>query len=168
MSRAVTYRYPWQSLVPDYARAAFGAACTGTPLALASPSAVVASVLAVLTALFVVFGAQSLVRQMTTIRVDGDGIRALPLGARVDWDALTRLRLVYFSVRRDRRGGWMELKLASGRRTLRIDSRLEGFIDVVRCAAAAAEHARLDLEPATVGNLADLGIHTGAEAPARD
>ena len=168
MSRAVTYRYPWQSLVPDYVRAALGAGCTGAPLVLASPSGVVGALLAVLTAVFVVFGAQALLRQVTTVRVDGHGIRARPLGARVDWDTLTRLRLAYFCMRRDRRGGWMELKLANGRGRLRIDSRLEGFIDVVRRAAAAAERARLDLEPATVGNLAELGIHAGAEAPARD
>jgi len=163
MPRLVTYRYPWQSLVADYARAASGLACTGVPLVLMPLPGVVSVVLAVLSTVFALFGAQALLRQVTTILLDAHGIRAQPFGKRLDWDRLTRLRLAYFSVRRDRRGGWMELKLGSGRQVLRIDSRLEGFTEVVRRAAAAAERARLDLEPSTMSNLADLGISSGAQ-----
>jgi hypothetical protein len=52
----------------------------------------------------------------------------------------------------------MELKLRSGRRTLRVDSRLDGFTEVVRQAAAAASDACLHLDTPTVSNLAVLGI----------
>lgn len=162
MSGAVSYRYPWQAMVPDYLRAVAGVACTAGPLALMSLPVVVAAVLAGLASVFVAFAVHAIVRQATTILVSTRDIRALPLGTQVDWERLTRLRLAYFSVRRDGRAGWMELKLASGRRTLRIDSRLEGFTDVVQRAARAAERARLDLEPSTLSNLAELGISTGA------
>lgn len=168
MLRPAIHRYPWRSLVPDYVRAIVGMACTGGPLVLASLPPLAGLVLGVLTAIFLVFGIQAVLRQVTTILVNGRGIRALPFGARLDWDRLTRLRLAYFSVRRDRRAGWMELKLGSGRRTLRIDSRLEGFVDVVRQAAAAADRERLALEPATLSNLSDLGIRAGREPPAHE
>ena len=157
------YRYPWQAMVPDYARAAIGILCTGTPLTLMDLPGLVAGVLAFLAAIFILFGLQAALRHATRILVSARDIRALPMGTRLDWDALTKLRLAYFSVRRDGRRGWMELKLGSGRRTLRIDSRLEGFSEVVRQAAAAARQSCLHLEPSTVSNLATLGIHMAAE-----
>lgn len=158
MSAAMTYRYPWQAMVPDYFRAAAGIVCTGAPLVLVEMPALVTGVLAFLTAIFAAFAAQAGLRHATRILVSARDIRALPMGIRLDWDRLTRLRLAYFSVRRDGRRGWMELKLGSGRRTLRIDSRLEGFTEVVRQAVAAASQSCVQLEPATLSNLANLGI----------
>ena len=160
----VTHRYPWRSLIRDDLRAVAGVACTGLPLMLSSPPGVVSVVLAALMAIFIVFGVQAALRHVTTILVDGHGIRALPLGIHLDWQRLSRLRLVYYSVRRDGRGGWMELVLGSGGRRLRVDSRLEGFAEVVRQAAAAADRAGLDLEPSTTSNLDALGIGTGASS----
>jgi hypothetical protein len=154
----MTYRYPWRAMAPDYARAAIGLLCTATPALLMDLASLVSGVLAFLAAIFLLFGAQAALRHATRILVSDRDIRALPSGTRLDWDGLTRLRLAYFSVRRDGRSGWMELKLQSGRRTLRIDSRLEGFSEVVRQAAAAATGACLQLDTSTLGNLATLGI----------
>lgn len=158
----MTYRYPWQAMLPDYTRAAAGLACTATPLALMDLPGWVSAVLAFLTAIFAAFGVQAGVRHATRILVSARDIRALPIGTRVDWDRLTRLKLAYFSVRRDGRRGWMELKLKSGRRTLRIDSRLNGFNEVVRQAVGAASQACLRLEASTVSNLTTLGISIAA------
>ena len=177
MSRAMTYRYPWRAMAPDYARAAGGFLCTATPALFMDLASLVTGVLAFLAAIFLLFGAQAALRHATRILVSERDIRALPMGTRLDWDGLTRLTLAYFSVRRDGRsgwsepsshqrpdgrGGWMELKLRSGRRTLRIDSRLEGFSEVVRQAAAAATGACLQLDTTTLGNLATLGIGVGS------
>jgi hypothetical protein len=166
MSAAMTYRYPWQAMVPDYVRAAIGMLFAGMPLMLVEMPLVVTGVLAFLVVIFAAFAVQAGLRHATKILVSARDIRALPMGVRLDWDRLTRLRLAYFSVRRDGRRGWMELKLRSGRRTLRIDSRLEGFTEVVRQAAAAASEGCVQLEPTTLSNLANLGIavvgHSGA------
>lgn len=159
----MTYRYPWQAMVPDYARAAVGIACTATPLALMELPGWVSAVLAFLTVIFVFFGVQAGLRHATRILVSARDIRALPMGTKLDWDRLTRLRLAYFSVRRDGRRGWMELKLKSGRRTLRVDSRLDGFNEVVRQAAGAASQACIRLEASTLSNLATLGIRIAPE-----
>lgn len=166
MSRAITYRYPWRSMLPDYVRAALGMVCTVAPLALMDLSVPVAGVLAFLALIFILFAAQAVCRHATHILVSERDIRARPLGGRIAWDSLTRLRLAYFSVRRDGRDGWMELKVQSGRRTLRIDSRLHGFSEVVRQAAAAAKHACLELDTSTLSNLATLGISASAGAGA--
>lgn len=162
MSRAMTYRYPWRAIAPDYARAAGGFLCTATPALFMDLASLVTGVLAFLAAIFLLFGAQAALRHATRILVSERDIRALPMGTRLNWDGLTRLTLAYFSVRRDGRSGWMELKLRSGRRTLRIDSRLEGFSEVVRQAAAAATGACLQLDTTTLGNLATLGIGVGS------
>ena len=162
MSRAMTYRYPWRAMVPDYFRAGIGLACTGIPAAFMDLPPLVTGVLAFLAAIFLLFGVQAALRQATRVLVSEQDIRALPMGVRIEWDALTRLTLAYFSVRRDGRSGWMELKLRSGRRTLRIDSRLDGFREVLRLASAAATDACLQLDDSTLGNLATLGIGLSA------
>lgn len=164
MSRAMTYRYPWRAMLPDYARALLGILCTMTPLILMDLSIVVVGVLVFVAMIFVLFAAQAVLRHATRILVSEREIRARPLGGRIAWDSLTRLKLAYFSLRRDGRGGWMELKMQSGRRTLRIDSRLNGFTEVVRQAAAAARHACLDLDTSTLSNLATLDIRVDVDA----
>jgi len=159
----MTYRYPWRAMVPDYTRAALGITCSAAPLALMDLAGWVSGVLATLAIVFAAFGVQAGLRHATRIRVSARDICALPIGTRLDWDRLTRLKLAYFSVRRDGRRGWMELKLKSGRRTLRIDSRLDGFNEVVRQAASAAAAACLRLETSTVSNLSTLGIADGGQ-----
>ena len=172
MSGAMTYRYPWRAVLPDYVRAAVGLAFTAVPLMLMDLPSLVAWVLALLAMIFALFGAQAVLRHTTRILMSERDIRALPMGTRLAWDNLSRLTLAYFSVRRDGRDGWMELKLGSGRRTLRIDSRLDGFTEVVRQAAAAASDACLHLDASTLSNLATLGIGlgiaVGAEPRARE
>lgn len=161
MSRAMTYRYPWRAMLPDYVRAVAGMTCTITPLLLMDLSVPVVVVLGFLAMIFTLFATQAILRHATRILVNEREIWARPLGRRLAWDSLTRLKLAYFSVRRDGRSGWMELKVQSGRRTLRIDSRLDGFTEVVRQAAAAATHACLHLDTSTLSNLATLGVSVG-------
>ena len=155
----MTYRYPWRAMLPDYARACVGMGCTLIPLLFMDAAGAVAVVLLFLGLIFALFALQAVLRQATRIAVNEREIRARPLGPCLAWDALSGLKLAYFSVRRDRSGGWMELTLQSGRRRLRIDSRLEGFSEVVRQAAAAATDACLHLDSATISNLANLSIH---------
>jgi hypothetical protein len=157
----MTYRYPWRAMLPDYARAVVGVASTATPLTLMELPGLVTVVLAFLAIIFALFGAQAALKHATRVVVSERDVRLLPMGTRLAWDSLSRLTLAYFSVRRDGRNGWMELKVQSGDRTLRIDSRLDGFTDVVRQAAAAASGACLHLEPSTVSNLVTLGIGEG-------
>ena len=163
----IEHRYPPAELTRDYVRAGFGLVVTGVPLLSMHASPVIMWVLAVFAALFAIFGVRTAIRHMTIVRVDGAGIAAVgPMGVSIDWNDLGRMALSYYSTRRDRTRGWMQLRLSGGGRTLRLDSTVEGFRDIVAIAARHAELKRLELNPATIGNLAALGIevHTPAAA----
>jgi hypothetical protein len=76
------------------------------------------------------------------------------------------MRLAYYSTRRDRREGWMQLDLRSGWSRLMIDSRIEGFTELVMASAKAAERRGLALDAATSVNLEALGIKPRIAEPA--
>lgn len=52
----------------------------------------------------------------------------------------------------------MQLELRAGRSTIRLDSRIDGFVRVVERATRAAEARGLPLSAATVANLEALGV----------
>ena len=56
----------------------------------------------------------------------------------------------------------MQLKLRAGWSTLRVDSRVEGFSELVIASAKAAQMRCLSLDPATSVNLQALGIELRA------
>ena len=163
---SAAYRYPLASLLPDGLRAAAGLACTGLPLATLPVAPGFGIVLGAGAALFGVFGALTALRARTEVRVDDGGIEARPGRGRLHWSGLRRVRLRYFAVRRERerergqgrRRGWMQLVLKGDGRTVRIDSRLDGFDDVLRRAAAAAAEADLPLDPVTRANFEAAGV----------
>ena len=87
-----------------------------------------------------------------------------PAGSMVEWNRLDRLKLSYFSTKRDRSGGWMQLAVGSaGGRTVKVDSALEGFYDIVERAAQAAETNGLELSVATRANLRSMGISVAGQ-----
>jgi hypothetical protein len=156
-------RYTWRSLMPDYAGGGIGLALTLGPLALVHPAAPVAWVLAAAAALFLVYFGRTVCRQLTHIELDEAGIRIRGpafglLSAAIRWEDLRLLRLDYFSTRRDREGGWMQLRLRDAQRTIRIDSELEGFVDLVRAAALEARRRGIELDEPTRANLELLGV----------
>lgn len=149
--------YPLRALGLDYAGAAAGLGLSLGLIVFIRLAAPVAWVLAGSAALFLVYFARTVCRQLTHIELDEIGIRAAgPLGAAIRWADLRALRLDYYSTRADREGGWMQLKLGDGQRTIRIDSGLEGFAQVAERAASEAARLELALDPGTVSNLVAL------------
>ena len=63
------------------------------------------------------------------------------------------MKLAYYSTRRDRRAGWMQLQLVASGIKVSLDSRIAGFDQVVRRAADAATARGIELNEATVANL---------------
>ena len=152
-------RYVWRALLPGYAGSATGLAFCFVPLALMHPAGPVAWVLTAAGALFLVYFARTVCRQLTHIELDETGVRARgPLGAAIRWEDLRSLRLDYYSTRSDREGGWMQLRLRDAQRTIRIDSELDGFVELVRAVALEARRRGADLDAATRANLDALGI----------
>ena len=52
------------------------------------------------------------------------------------------MKLAYYSTRRDRKSGWMQLELGAGGARVRLDSRIAGFDRLVRRAARGGRRAR--------------------------
>lgn len=157
------YRYSARELAGDYARAAVGLVVTAGPLSFLPTTPIIAWILAGFAALFVVFAARTAIRHMTVVRMDDAGIAALgPIGASVRWDDLRGVALSYYSTRRDRTRGWMQLSVRGNGRALRLDSTIAGFREIAAAAVRHAELRRLELSPATIGNLNALGIAVSA------
>ena len=159
VSGTTSHRYSGRALLADHIRAGAGAALTLGPLVFLDVAPAAVYIMLLLGALFVVFGARTALRQLTRatlsdseVRIDG------PRRVTLRWSDLDGMKLSYFSTRRDRREGWMQLTLKGAGRTLRFDSSIEDFIVLVRRAHAVATARHIALAPATLTNLASLGI----------
>jgi hypothetical protein len=151
--------YPGSAMIGDYLRAAAGLVPIALILAFARVGAVAAAILAGLVLLFAVFGLRTALRHRSRIDMTENELRASGLlGATIRWTDLDSVKLAYYSTRRDRRNGWMQLELRAGPSVIRIDSRIGGFDQLVRRSALAASARHLVLNPVTVANLGALGI----------
>jgi len=155
------FRYSRRALALDHTGGAVGLGIALGLLLLVHPAAPAAWVLAAVAVLFLVYSGRTVCRQLTHFELDETGIRAsgpavLRLGAAIRWEDLRSLRLDYYSTRRDREGGWMQLRLRDAQRTIRIDSDLDGFAALVAAAAQAAALRDLALDVDTVNNIQAL------------
>jgi hypothetical protein len=161
-------RYSRQTLWGDYMRAVAGVLLCGLPLLLLQVNRWVGVVLATACLLFLLFLGRTVLRQMTRYVLSSDTLAADgPAGGLVEWARLERMALAYYSTKRDRSGGWMQLMVRSvGARSVKVDSSLDGFYDIVERAAEAAGVRRLELSRATRVNLRSMGITVaGQEEP---
>lgn len=159
------YRYSAAALKGDLVRAGIGFVLCATPLAFVSLETWVVLLLAAPAGLFVLFGVRTWLRRGVRVAVDEAGIGAAGLtSAHISWGDLQRFKLSYFSTRRDRSNGWMQLNLRGPSGRLSIDSNLEGFDDVCRRAFRAAADNDIELSGASLRNLAELGLVTDRNA----
>ncbi|WP_341914072.1 hypothetical protein [Ferrovibrio terrae] len=155
--------YPLARLWPDYLRAAVGLAiCLGLVLFTALQS-VIFALLVGLSLLLAWLGAVTLWRQQIEIELDASGVvrrsrwfnrpglgrwglgRTLALR----WSGIRAVNLRYYSTRRDRSEGWLQLTIEADGGTLRADSDLIGFPSLVEQAFAAAEHNGIAISEAS-------------------
>ena len=162
---AADLRYPHRTLMADYGRAAAGVVLCGAPLLLLEVNRWLAVVLVLGFLLFAVFLVRTAMRHHTRYLLGHDTLCADgPGGTLVEWSRIDRLKLSYFSTKRDRSDGWMQLSVGStGGRTVKLDSSLDGFHDIVARAAQAAEAAGLPLSEATRANLKAMGISVSGQ-----
>jgi hypothetical protein len=157
---AADLRYPRATLWADYVRASMGIVLCGGPLVALNVNRWMGLLLGAGLLLFLLFLARTALRQRTRYVLADDTLCADgPGGTLVEWRRLDRLKLNYYSTKRDRSEGWMQLSVGSaGGRTIKIDSALEGFYDIVERAAAAAEANGVEMGAATRANLKSMGI----------
>ncbi len=155
----VALEYPARTLWPDYARAGIGLSIALLPMPWVPAGSFGNWLLGLLALLFGGFAAMTWMKQRSTVRMNPDGIRIHgPVGKVIAWNTLDRLALRFYSTRKERGHGWMQLKLSGGGATVTIDSNLDRFnLVAARAARAAAENA-LALDPTTLANLESLGV----------
>ncbi len=155
----VALAYPVRSLWPDYTRAGIGLAIALLPMPWVPAGSFGNWLLGLLALLFGGFAVMTWVKHRSTVQMNPAGIRILgPVGRTIAWGALDRLALRFYSTRKERGHGWMQLKLSGGGTTITIDSNLDRFhLVAARAARAAAENA-LALDPTTLANLESLGV----------
>jgi len=159
-----SYAYPTSAMYGDYLRAAAGLVPTAAILTTMPVGMVAATVMSGFVALFAVFGLRTILRHGTRFEMTGSALRASGLRrTSIAWGELDRMTLAYYSTRRDRQDGWMQLELRSGWTRVRLDSRIEGFTELVDMSARAARSRGLTLNAATLANLAALGVSLHTE-----
>jgi hypothetical protein len=162
-TRTSAHTYPAAALTADYARAAIGFALTGIFMVAADLSSPIMYILLPLALLFLVYGLRTALRQRVRVTVDGDGIAVSGLfGRHIPWSALRAVDLRYYSTKRDKSNGWMELRLTGPDGRIRLESTLNGFDTVVRRVAAAARYEGVALSPTSRTNMAAMGIRDAA------
>lgn len=158
-----THRYDRGAIMGDFARGGFGLLLTGGPLLFAPMVTWLAVAFAMSAALFGVYLFRTWLRSASAIELDETGVRATgPFGRTIRWDALDGVDLRYFATRRDKEGGWMQLRLHSGGTRIAAESSLDGFEALASRAAVAATRNRLALSDVTRENLRALGVDAGA------
>ena len=152
------YRYPPNAMVSDYLMSGAGLGLSAAPLVLLDLPAPTLWILGVLTLGFGAYGLDVVRRHRIRIETDEHGLSFSPPRRRIAWNEITRFGLAYFSTRRDGARGWMELRVGSRTATLRVDSRLERFNELVGHVRNAAFRLGMELDPTTRANLEALGM----------
>ena len=156
-----THKYPVSSLRSDYLRACAGIVFTSLMLVGASSIPVVSLIVGSILFLFVGFGFQTWNRHLTTIRIDGDGLNVYGLRRRkIQWQQLTGAKLRFFTMKRDRNSGWMELTLLTENGKYKIDSSIQGFNKIAQAVVHSAEANNVVIDKTSVENFNGIGIQT--------
>ena len=165
------HTYPWEALRGDYIRGALGTA-VGAGGAVAAGWGVVGWGFAGLGALFVFFIARTAIRQQTSYQLTEQGLQRSnttilfggPAGRKAElrWDDLKAIKLRYYSTKRDKSDGWMQLTLSAEGRRFGIESTIDGFDDIVAATARAIARNGLTVSDSTLANFAALGVSLSA------
>ncbi len=159
MAQGEVLRYGGNALVGDFGRSGAGLALTLPPLLLIDVHPVVGAVLGAMALLFAVFLVRTLERRATAVTVDDDGVSVAGFRTRrIRWAEVSGLDLAYYSTRRDRTNGWMQLTLRGPGGRIKVESTLDGFDGLVERAAAAAQARGIVLSDTAMENLGALGV----------
>lgn len=149
-----TYRYPRALLLFDGLRAGFGILTSLGPLLFLDVSRILAVVLGGVAVLFLWFSCRVLIQYSVTIVPADDGFLYRGWRRRSwHWQDLRGLKLAYYAPMRRRGAGWYQLTLTGNNQSIRLESTLSGFDQLLRSAVEAADRARLVLDVTTRENL---------------
>jgi len=160
------HRYPVQSVIADYVRAVAGMALTLGPLVFFNVVTPMVCILGGLGALFLVFGIRTVLRHLTYVEVSAEGVTmGGPAGRMVRWQDLDAMSLNYYTTRRDKQDGWMQLKIKGKGCVVALESSLPGFNAIAAQAIEAARANGVALDARTLANLPALGVVMPEDGP---
>jgi hypothetical protein len=155
----VELRYPLGSLVWDYMRGILGLGISVVIMQSIGTDTPIYWVVLGLAVLFLVWLANTALRNISRIRFDEEGLRSTPWPKKnIAWSGLEEMALRYYSTRRKRKDGWMTLTLKAGKDKIDIESTLPHFADIVARAAYAAKQVNLQLDYVTLENMDAIGV----------
>jgi hypothetical protein len=176
----VELRYPLSALAFDYLRGVVGLGISALILQATGTDTPVFWVFVGLAVLFVVWLMNTMLRHVSRVRFDQDGLTSAPWPKKsIAWSGLKRMELRYYTTKRKQRKaagqsvegpdeaaapsaradrGWMTLTLKSDQHRIDIESTLPHFADIVARAAHAAREAHLPLDQVTIENLSAIGV----------
>src|SRR5260370_31548589 len=133
------HAYPPSALFGDYLRAAAGFFPTIAVLAIEPVGIVGTTMLGGFAALFAVFGIRTALRHCMFIEVTEAALQSSGLlQASISWSKLDRIKLSYYSTRRDGRGGGIQLQLRAASAPPPVHNRGCGLFDVADAPAQTA------------------------------
>ncbi len=147
------HAYSPNSLRADYFKALVGMLACWAPFAYGAEVSGGMMILLVCGGLFGLLAIRTMMKSLTKFSLNGEGLKVnFPMRREISWHELTFLSLSYYSTWRNGDNGWMQLTLKDGRKSLRLESNVSGFEDIVGNALAAAHTARLQLDQKTLRN----------------
>ena len=152
------HRYPPSAMVRDCMTSGAGLALSLPPMVVFDLPAPVLGIFGLMGLCFAAYGLGVVRRQRLRVEADEGGLSFSPPHRRIAWNEIDRFRLAWFSTRRDGARGWMELKVEGRAATLRVDSRLDGFRELVGHVRRAAARQGVEPDPTTRANLDALGM----------
>ena len=155
------FRYPVASLRGDYIQAAVGTTITGALMISAFSVPVMFFFIGPLFVLFFGFGLKTWSKHLTMIEIEPSGLQIFGFRRRhVDWNSVTGAKLRFFTIKRDRDAGWMELTLLTDSRKIKIESTIDGFNEIAEAVARIVESKDIKIDETSVENFNAIGIQT--------
>jgi hypothetical protein len=147
-------RYSSKSLNADILRAIIGFVLCICPVILIVAEPLINLILLSSSLLFLIFGIRTWLRRRVRIYCkETEIIIKGPISRSLEWDELSSLKL-----RRNKKDGWMQLKLEGKSKKLTIESNLEKFEEICSRAYQAASNNKIAITKTSERNFAELGI----------
>jgi len=154
------YRWPRAAIIADYWRSGLAFAACFVVALLVPPLSIAFALFAPLAIVFGLYLAQTILRARTVLKLEPEGLAVSGfLGTRtIRWDALDRFALRYYTLRRDKEAGWLDLKLGGGGTSITLDDRMDGFRHILERAWEAARSRDIGISSSTYANLTAAGV----------
>ena len=167
------FKYNKKGLVFDMMRATLGLIIVLPALFLNQGNIYINIVLGSLSLLFFSFAIYICIRAQIRFILHSDHLQVrnglLQIEKAVFFRDINKVALHYYSTRKDKKNGWLQLNIRYKNKKLRIDSQINDFSDLVETIIEKMpddQKAQLELDDTTIDNLQSMGIYVDYESVA--